>query len=351
MAAGSFARREHFSVPELIRLVRGCLKSISILLIRIPFPPNTEARVSLLLLRAPRTDRPSQTGSRKITVTDLDRADTYPTLSDTTVQVMGMANRSDVSVAEVAGLVRRDAVLAAGVLRAANSCALRGARAIEDVQQAVLRMGLQECCKLLSTMGVKTVYNRCSAAVQERCDVILKHSLFVARLASGLSKDADIGQPGAAFTAGLLHDIGRLVACVKCPDDVDAARLLTADESEDTPRLEREQLGSDHCSIGHAFAVRNKLPDTIARAILNHHRPAEETAHRELVALIAVAERLAAHVQRKHNIVGYNLVACPHFPVLARGWTPIRAAAFHKALPGTVVQAMRDTRAMLKSCA
>lgn len=43
-------------------------------------------------------------------------------------------------------------------------------------------------------------------------------------------------------------------------------------------------------------------------------------------------------------------MACPHFPVLARGWTAARAAAFHKALPATVVQATRDTRTMLKSC-
>ena len=43
-------------------------------------------------------------------------------------------------------------------------------------------------------------------------------------------------------------------------------------------------------------------------------------------------------------------MACPHFPVLAHGWTAARAAAFYKALPNTVVRAMRDTRTMLKSC-
>jgi hypothetical protein len=84
--------------------------------------------------------------------------------------------------------------------------------------------------------------------------------------------------------------------------------------------------------------------------MLHHHRPADDAVHRELVSLVAVTERMAAHVQRKHNIAGYNLVACPHFPVLARGWTATRATAFHKALPAVVVQALRDTRAMLKSC-
>lgn len=307
--------------------------------------------MSGLLLRAPRPECPSHAAHRKVAVTDLDRADTYPTLSETTVRVMGIANRQDVSVAEVAAIVRRDGVLAAGVLRAANSCAFRGAKEIEDVQPAILRLGLDECCRLLSVMGVKNVYNRCSPAVQERCDAVLKHSLFVARLASGISLDTGTGQPGAVFTAGLLHDMGRLVACVKCPEDSLVGSLLTADETAETLAQERELMGTDHCAIGHQFAVRNKLPETVRQTMLNHHRPGDEEKHRELVALIAVTERMAAHIQRKHNIVGYNLVACPHFPVLARGWTASRAAEFHKALPGTVVQALRDTRTMLKSCA
>ncbi len=283
-------------------------------------------------------------------VSDLDRVDTYPTLSDTTARVMAMASNGDASVAEVAVIVRRDGVITGAVLRAANSCAIRGGKAIEEVQQAVLRMGFQECCKLLSTVGVKTMYNRYPAAVRERCDALLRHSLFVGRLASGLSKDADIGPPGPAFTAGLLHDIGRVVACVKCPDDAATAALLTGEETEDTVRLERARLGTDHCAVGADFAARNKLPESIVRVIRHHHRPAEEDTHRELVALVAFAERVVNHVQLKHNVTGYNLVACPHFAVLARGWSAVRATAFHKLLSNAVVQAMRDTRTMLKSC-
>ncbi len=302
------------------------------------------------LLTRPTTERPSRYAPGKIAVTDLDRVETYPTLSDTTVRVLGMVNNCNVSVAEVAGIVRRDGVIAVAVLRAANSCAIRGGKAIEEVQQAILRMGLQECCKLLSTMGVKNVYNRYPAAVQERCDAVLRHSLLVARLASGLSKEAGVSSPGPAFTAGLLHDIGRVVVCVKCPDDARAGALMTGEETEDTLKVEREYLNTDHCAIGAQFAVRNKLPTSLQQVILNHHSPADEDAHRELVALVAVTDRIVNHAQAKHNVTGYNLVACPHFPVLARGWTPARAAAFHKALPNLVVQALRDTRTMLKSC-
>lgn len=302
------------------------------------------------LLTRPPAERPSHTLPGKVSVTDLDRVETYPTLSDTTVRVLAMVNNSDVSVAEVASIVRRDGVIAAAVLRAANSCAIRGGKAIEEVQQAILRMGLAECCKLLSTMGVKNVYNRYPAVVQERCDAVLRHSLLVARLASGISKESGAALPGPAFTAGLLHDIGRVVICVKCPDDARVGALMTGEETEDTLKVERDYLNTDHCAVGAQFAARNKLPASMVRVIEHHHRPADEGADRELVALVAVTDRIVNHVQIKHNVTGYNLVACPHFPVLARGWTPQRAAAFHKALPDLVVQALRDTRSMLKSC-
>lgn len=303
-----------------------------------------------LLARTPQTGRSSLASLGKIVVTDLDRVDTYPTLSETTVRVLEMVNKADVSVAEVARIVRNDGVIAAAVLRTANSCAMRGGRVIEEVQQAVLRMGLSECCKLLSSMGVKNVYNRCGAVVQERCDAILRHSLFVARLASGISKDTGVSSPGVAFTAGLLHDIGRVVAAVKCPDAPGLRALLTGDEPEDVLAVERAHLGTDHCTIGSDFATRNKLPESITRVIRSHHSPADEDAHREVVALIAVTERIANHVQRVHNITGYNLVTCPHFPVLSRGWPAARATAFHKALSNAVVAAMRETRAMMKAC-
>jgi putative nucleotidyltransferase with HDIG domain len=303
-----------------------------------------------LLARPPQAGRSALATLGKVVVTDLDRVDTYPTLSETTVRVLEMVNKADVSVAEVARIVRNDGVIAAAVLRAANSCAIRGARVIEEVQQAVLRMGLQECCKLLSTMGVKNVYNRCGAVVQERCDAILRHALFVARLASGISKESGVASSGVAFTAGLLHDIGRVVAAVKCPDLPGLGALLTGDEAEDVLAVERAHLGTDHCTIGADFATRNKLPASLTAVIQNHHRPADEGAHRELVALVAVAERIANHVHRNHNITGYNLVTCPHFPVLSRGWPASRASAFQKALSAAVVTAMRETRTMLKAC-
>jgi putative nucleotidyltransferase with HDIG domain len=178
--------------------------------------------------------------------------------------------------------------------------------------------------------------------------VLLRHSLFVGRLAAGLARLGAVCPPGPAFTAGLLHDVGRVVLCVKCDgvvSDPPAAR-----EDDATPEAERAAYGIDHCAIGYQFATRNGLPENVVRTALNHHRPQDERFQPDLVALVAVAERVANHAQWTHKVADYDLAACPRFEALAAGWPRKRAAAFRAGLAAATVQAIRDTRRMLKAC-
>jgi putative nucleotidyltransferase with HDIG domain len=292
---------------------------------------------------------PDAPAVRKAVLTDLGWLEAYPTLSDSAARVMTMAEREDASVAEVAAVVRRDGVLVGRLLRLANSCAYRGRMEVDDVQPAVLRIGLQECARLLSAMALRGTYERCPAPVRERCEALLRHALFVGRLASGLARLGAVCPPGSAFTAGLLHDIGRIVLCVKCDGVVADPPSLREDDA--TPAAERDAYGIDHCAIGFQFATRNGLPETVIRTALNHHRPEEEQIQRPLVALVAVAERVANHVQWKHTVADYDPLACPRFQVLAANWPRKRQTEFRSGLAAATVQAIRDTRRMLKACA
>lgn len=300
-----------------------------------------------LLLREPPAAPTPAPNLRQTVLSNLDRVETYPTLSDTAIRVMALSDRDDVSVAEVAGVVRCDGILATAVLRRANSCAVRGRAEIGDVQQAVLRVGVRETARLLCAISVRRVYEGYSEGVRSRCDALLRHSLFVARLASGLAKLTDNVEPPLAFTAGLLHDIGRVVLCVKCDGAI--AAPPPAREDDETPATERAVYGIDHCAIGYQLANRNALPEPIVRTALNHHRPEEEQFHRSVVALVAVAERVCNHVQWMHNVAEYDLDTCPRFEVLSAGWTAKRTSAFRTVLASVTVSAIRETKQMLKA--
>ena len=69
---------------------------------------------------------------------DLGRVESFPTLSDTTVRAMAVANDPAATIGDLAELVRRDGVLAVSVLKVVNSAAYRGSQPTENVQQATL---------------------------------------------------------------------------------------------------------------------------------------------------------------------------------------------------------------------
>lgn len=301
------------------------------------------------LTTPPPAQKTSLATIRQSVLADLERIETYPTLSDTTIRAMAMVNDPNVSSKEVASLIYRDSVLAAAVLRLANCWMYRGHKAVTDVQQAVLRIGLKECSKLLCAIGLRGINHNQPVAVQKRCDKLLRHCLFVAHLASAISRTVRRDYQGAEFTAGLLHDIGRIIVCAKCPEDFRGVDPLDFDEDGDVLSREREAFGIDHCAIGYHFALKNSLPEGLVRVLLNHHRPEEEQLQPELVALIAVADRLGNFAQREHKITGYKLSECPFHPFLVQYWPKEQQDSLKRSIPVIVVQAIRETRQMLKA--
>jgi putative nucleotidyltransferase with HDIG domain len=296
------------------------------------------------LLNSPPT---TPTEARQAILKDLEDVESYPMLSETTIWAMAMVDNPNISLAEVADLVRRDAVIAAAVLRRAND-PLLGGSPVDSIQQAVLRVGLQECGKLLSVMGARAMAERHPEVVQQRCDEVHRHSLFVAHLASEMNRAAGLGFGGVEFTAGLLHDIGRVILYVKCPPEFTESAPTSAG-GEDVLGVERARFGIDHCELGFHFAERNGLHGQLRRAILGHHRPWEEQEEPELVALVAFANRLTNHAQWGRNVSRYGFSACRAFRALTRRWSGPREDAFIRALPGAVRKALRSTRAVLKS--
>ena len=305
---------------------------------------------SILIARETPAASATPVAARTAVLDGLDRLESLPPLSDTAVRAMTMVHGSNHSTKDVATLIRRDAVIATAVLKLANSVVYRGRGPASDVQQAVLRIGLRECAKVICLVGVERLYAHCPPTVRWRCDILHKHALFVASLATWMNRVGCLGFTGAEYTAGLLHDIGRLIACVKAPDAAGAADPLDFLEDDDEVLArERAHLGIDHCALGYQFATKNGLPAATVRVILNHHRPFEEQFETALVPLIAVADQVANYAQRKHVIDGFDLSACRAYELLTQTWTVEREGAFRKALPTIVVSALRETRRMLKA--
>lgn len=189
-------------------------------------------------------------------------------------------------------LVSEDPALAAQVLRLANS-ALFGRRGeVTDLLSALTLIGLDRLRALVLTYGVRHLFRPVARLPQARA--IWRHSLATAILAADLALDQD-GDMMEFYTAGLLHDLGRLVLLASEPEAY-AILLEQACGPVHSLELERELFGLPHCDAGARAMRRYGLPEPLAEAARLHHHadPLELSRTSPDAALVASSCLLAS---------------------------------------------------------
>lgn len=205
-----------------------------------------------------------------------------------------------VDVDRLTELLRADASLSSELLRRANS-AMFGLRSqVSTVDRAVTMLGLDRVKSLAMTAGVG-VYLRASLrlAVLRRC---WRHSLGCALIAEELSHDVNLPD-SRAYTAGLLHDVGRLGLLAKYPQSYADLLNVCIENNFDLMNSERDLFDIDHCEAGAWLADGWQFPPELVEVIARHHAPPVEPSG-DLTRLVNIACRLADCIgfEVTHNV-------------------------------------------------
>jgi HD-like signal output (HDOD) protein len=203
-------------------------------------------------------------------------------------KLLRLLSREDVSVDEIGGLIRSDAALASGVLRIVNSPLYATATPVSSIHSAVCLMGFDRVRDFALTVAMRSFF---TSGV--RIDILRRlwrHSLACALICEELSANCLGARAGddRAYTAGLLHNIGRLGLFVQHPLDY---TTFIEDEScreVDVRDWEREYFGLDHCEAGRWLARKWGFPEVIQEAAGNHHDPPSRVSF-ELQDLVKIA--------------------------------------------------------------
>lgn len=137
-----------------------------------------------------------------------------PVLPATTQKVLGLMSDPDVSIEKIKRLISNDPGLATKILKVANSAFYGGFRNIQNLSQAILRLGLNAVRNVVVATSMKNVYKRFGLA-----EKLLWEQLIGAALASSLiARHTKVSDPEDAFIAGLLHDVGKVVLNNEYPE-------------------------------------------------------------------------------------------------------------------------------------
>lgn len=197
-------------------------------------------------------------------------------LSPQTTRFLELNANPDHSLQEVVDLIRFDSALTARILRIVNSTAFRPLVPITSIDRAVAYIGEKMLVGLALAEHCRQIFNQPLEGYESEAGDLWKHDLFTAFAAREVAGYAKEGiEADVAFTAGLLHDIGKLVlSTLLKKSSQHTIEVLDRGEAKDHIAAEILVSGADHAQVGYELARYWRLPETLAAGIRFHHRPA-----------------------------------------------------------------------------
>jgi putative nucleotidyltransferase with HDIG domain len=200
-------------------------------------------------------------------------------------------DHSIASAEEIGALIGRDQSFAAKALALANSPFYGLQRKISTIGRAVAVLGVREIRNMIFIIHYKRLATMLQPELLDM-NAFLDHNLRVAEKAKALSEVAGKGVPEELYTAGLLHDIGKVLTALHRPEDW--RRIVLGRKAREMWAAEAAYWGIDHGTIGAMAMEAWKLPPVLVEPVRFHHCPEQAGAYREMAVMLSVAGSLVS---------------------------------------------------------
>jgi HD-like signal output (HDOD) protein len=208
-------------------------------------------------------------------------------------QMQKVINDPDTSVGDVAGILSEDPAMSVKVLKLTNSAFYGLSREIDSVKHAVMIIGLEAVKNLVLSASVLSMF-KSNKENKRFHEAFWRHSLLTAFASRVIARHFQGGKafnPDPAFSSGLIHDIGKIIACCFMPKEHQQIREYLNQNSEVSDmQAEISVMGFNHAQLGRQLAVTWKLPERLADTIGYHHSPGMENASDNFAHLVNLAD-------------------------------------------------------------
>lgn len=209
----------------------------------------------------------------------------------TTYMQLSKLIEQDASSEEISHVIEVDQSVSSKVLRISNS-AFYGIKT-SSIKQAITYIGLNNVKDIVLSCSIFENLKVPPSLISYR-DYLWKHTTVTSFYMSGLyAKVLNSKMPVEAFTAGILHDLGKMVVIQMYPEVAEKtyAAILNKDPQEGIA-IEEEILGFNHQILGGMLLEWWDFPFAIVEAALFHHQPLNaKIVHKTLVAALHIADQ------------------------------------------------------------
>ncbi len=236
--------------------------------------------------------------NNKIDINDIiDSIDQLPVLPGTSLRLINVLSDINSTIDQIVDAIRHDQNLTVQVLKLCNSAFFGFTRKITSLQQAVTYLGSKQLLQLVFNVHCKSTFNNSNEGYGLLAGMLWKHSNAVAIASEKISKYRKL-KPAAGlfFTAGLLHDIGKVILDNILKEHYQQVLDLAVSERIRFDEAERKVLGFSHEDVGQMIAEKWQLPDAIGITAKYHHEPAnyrgDDNEIREVLEIVHISDSL-----------------------------------------------------------
>lgn len=185
------------------------------------------------------------------------------------IKLVRLLNEEDVDIRRVSEFIAVEPAFSLEVLRLANSALFACRRPVTSIPQAVINLGLDRVKGIAMTVGLRNYVSPVlkSKALAACWRNSLATAIICERLCKACAKDEEFG-----YSAGLLHDIGRLALLIQFPVQYANVLAVAEEYSYDLLTVERDLFDIDHCEAGGWLIERMDLPVALSEVVTQHHQ-------------------------------------------------------------------------------
>ena len=219
----------------------------------------------------------------------LDRAEVLPMSPSLLPKLLPFLSDVNANFEEVVQIISLEQTLTAKLLQICNSAFFGQDEPVATVTEAVNRVGYQSIYLLAAMINGSNSFPTPAPAGIDTCK-LWRHSVSAAFNSKFAAESAGLDS-SLLFTAGLMHDIGKVVlAQVSAGKNLAPCHLPTTPESLDKEKL---AFGCNHADIGAALLEKWNLPPQLVACVQHHHAPQDAQDFKKISAAVAIGNSMA----------------------------------------------------------
>ncbi len=237
---------------------------------------------------------------KKEILSEVHRLDTLPTLPSVATRIFEISSKSDSSASDLTEIISTDPSLTSKLLKIVNSAFYGFPQGISSIRHAIVILGNEEIIGIVLGVVASNIFKEKAKEIWQ-AKFLWKHSVYTAIIGSALCKELAGYKKSNVFTAGLLHDFGKIFLMDRFSDQY--AHIYETISSDKIPlfEMEKDAFGLNHAEIGRIIASNWNLPEPLINAIGFHHQPFLSPAHCEITAIVGFADYLSNEILNMEN--------------------------------------------------